>query len=461
MRAERFLGFPPGFLWGVGTSAYQVEGNCINTQWSEFEKSDGIKSGERSGAACGWWNDAEQDFDLAQSMGLNSLRLSVNWARIEPEDGVFNPLAIERYRRMLNGLIARKIRPMVCLHHFAHPLWFEQKGGFLSPTCSEDFIRFTRFVVAELGDLCSDWVTINEPNVYAMEGYLTGDHPPARAGRLAEYFRVLRNMALCHGKAYHLIHNLQKQSRVSFANHFIIFTSAREQIFDRLAARMASDTFNNIFINLITGKKGIPFVRMDGNLKEVRDTWNFVGVNIYGGADVAFDLTQPQMGFVRRIEPVNCRTGDLDQQGNAMFGEIYPQGIEIVVKKLAHLGKPFFILENGVPDRADTIRPWVIATAVKTMHKLIRQGYEILGYHHWTLVDNFEWAHGYSQRFGLVELDPITQERKPRPSAGFYSEIVKANGLDEAMVRQYVPTAFEEIFPAVNSNPVPDLPTLA
>ncbi len=447
MSVNERLHFPSGFLWGVSTSAYQVEGNSINTNWYEFEKAGGIKTGDRSGIACNWWNMAESDFDIAQSMGLNSLRLSVSWARIEPEEGIFNVIAIQRYRRMLNDLLIRNIRPMVCLHHFAHPLWFEQKGAFLSPQCVNDFARFVKFTVAELGDLCNDWVTINEPNIYAVEGYINGDHPPARKGRILEYFKVLGNMALCHGAAYHIIHGLQKYARVGFANHFIIFTEAHHEIFDRLAARIASDSFNNIFINLITGKRIPPLIDIRPRLSEIQDTWDFVGVNIYGGVDVAFDITRPNMGFVRRLNPKNGKTGDLDETGNPMFGEIYPQGIEIVVKKLAHYNKPFIILENGVPDRADRLRPWVIATAVKTIHGLIYQGYPILGYFHWTLIDNFEWAHGYSMKFGLVEMDPITQERRPRPSAAFFGEIAHNNCLTLDMVRRYLPYDINQFFP--------------
>lgn len=436
--SDEKLEFPQGFLWGAATSAYQVEGNSINTQWYEFEKHGGIKTHERSGIACDWWNNAERDFDIAASLGFNSLRLSVSWARIEPEEGVFNPLAMARYRQMLSGLIQRRIRPIVCLHHFTHPLWFEQKGAFLSPQCEEDFLRFVKFAVSELGDLCNDWVTINEPNVYAAEGYLDGNHPPARRGKLREYFKVLGNLALCHGRAYHLIHGLQKDARVSFANHFIIFTRASEQPFDGLAARIASDSFNNVFINIITGKKIPLFSGVQDRRKEIQDTWDYVGVNIYGGVDVAFDIFNPMMGFVRRLPPANGHTGDYDIEGHAMFGEIYPQGIEIVVKKLSHFGKPFFILENGLPDREDRLRPWVIATAVKAMHRMIQQGHRILGYHHWTLVDNFEWAHGYSQKFGLIEMDPVTQARRPRPSSAFYAGIIKESGLTAELLKEYV-----------------------
>ena len=449
-QSSQELVFPRGFLWGVGTSAYQVEGNSFNTQWHEFEKAGGIRIGEASGKACNWWYDAEKDFDIAQSMGLNSLRLSVSWARIEPEEGIFNPEAIERYRQMLSALIERDIRPIVCLHHFAHPVWFEKKGAFLSKDCVADYSRFVKFTVAELSDHCSDWLTFNEPNIYGIEGYVDGGHPPAEHDHLVRYFKVLGNMGLCHGSAYHIIHKLQRYASVSFANHFLIFTAVKTHSFDRLAARVARDSFNNIFVNMVTGRRVPPFSGIDKRLDEIKDTWDYVGVNIYGGVDVSFDITKPKTGFVRRTTPPRGRTGDIPPNGIPMFGEIYPQGIRIVVKRLAKYGKPFFILENGVPDRDDTLRPWVIATAVNTMHGLIQQGHKILGYHHWSLVDNFEWAWGYAMKFGLVAVDPATQERKPRPSAAFYSEIARANALTAGMVTKYVPEALDEIFPSTS-----------
>ena len=441
------LHFPEGFYWGTAKSAYQFEGDSFNTQWYEFEKAGGIRTGERCGKACDWWENAERDFDIAQKMGINSLRLSVSWARIEPQEGVFDAFAIERYRDMLSALIERNIQPIVCLHHFAHPVWFEKKGAFLSKDCVADFTRFVKFAVSELSDLCNIWLTFNEPNVYATEGYLSGNHPPARRNNLMQYLRVLGYMARCHASAYHTIHSLQRESLVSFANHFIIFTNAKDQIFDRLAARIASDNFNNVFFNMLQGQKLPPFCGLQGCKEPLRDTFDFIGINIYGGVDVAFDIFKPCMGFVRRINPKNGRTGDHDPFGHAMFGEIFPQGIKIVVEKLARFNRPFFILENGVPDRADKLRPWVIATAACTIHKLLKSEYKILGYHHWSLVDNFEWALGYSMKFGLVEMNPVTQERNPRPSASFFSEIARANALTEKMAKKYVPEALKELFP--------------
>jgi beta-glucosidase len=441
------LKFPEGFLWGVASSAHQFEGDSVNTQWDEFEMAGRIWASELSGRACDWWKNAEMDFDTAQRMGLNSMRISVSWARIEPMEGRFDPEAIERYQQMLSALIERNIRPIICLHHFANPTWFEKKGAFLSPSCVEDFTRFVKFTVTELYELCDTWITFNEPNVYAAEGYLDGNHPPAIHGNFPKYFRVLGNMARCHAAAYHIIHKMQKDPMVSFANHFVIFTHAKDQLFDRLATRLASDAFNNVFFNMLQGQKLPPFCGLNNCTEPLKGTFDFIGINIYGGADVAFDLFKPQMGFIRRIKPTNGRTGDLTPDGTSMFGEIYPQGIKTVVEKLAHFRRPFFILENGVPDRDDRLRPWVIACAAKTIHELQDQRYKIMGYHHWSLVDNFEWAMGYSMKFGLIEMNPDTQERKPRPSASFFSEIAKANMLTPDMVKRYVPEAMEEIFP--------------
>jgi len=202
-----------------------------------------------------------------------------------------------------------------------------------------------------------------------------------------------------------------------------------------------------VFFNMLEGEKLPPFCGLQECSEPLKGTFDFVGINIYGGADVAFDIFKPHIGFVRRIKPRNGRTGDLDPYGEAMFGEIYPQGIRIVVEKLAHYNKPFFILENGVPDSEDRLRPWVIACAARTIHDLLEERYKIMGYHHWSLVDNFEWAYGYSMKFGLVEMDPATQERKPRPSASLFSEISKSNTLTEDMVWKYAHEVLREIFP--------------
>src|SRR5579872_1767819 len=174
--------FPEGFLWGVSTSAYQFEGGNYASQWAAWEKRGGIKTREPSGRASGWWEHAEKDFDLARDLGVNALRLSVECSRIEPRPGDWDAFAMDRYRSMLLALRERGILPMVCLHHFTHPQWFEEMGGFLSDDAPRLFERFTRHVLRCLGDLCNHWVTFNEPNVYCAMAFLLQEFPPGKRG---------------------------------------------------------------------------------------------------------------------------------------------------------------------------------------------------------------------------------------------------------------------------------------
>ena len=434
------LKFPDGFLWGVGTSAYQNEGDSFNTQWYEFEQRGGIITGVRCGKACNWWEAAEKDFDIAESIGINSMRLTICWSRVEPEEGHFDPQAIRRYRQMLEALIERGIQPMICLHHFANPIWFERKGAFLSDQSVLFFSRFTEIVLNELGDLCSQWVTINEPNVVAALGYIIGMHPPAKSVSFFRYARALGNLALCHAAAYRIIHKAQPDSRVSFANHFLTLEPANPiSAMDRMVTRLTNAVFNNGFIDMVaTGKLPLLNKVLHQKLQAVKNTWDFIPINIYGKFLAAFDIRNIREGFMRRMTPQTKHVGDPDVEGNGLYGEIYPQGIADIARKYRKYNKPVFILENGLPDRNDRLRPWLITTAVKTMHALIAKGIDVIGYHHWTLLDNFEWTHGYSLRFGLVEVDFESGHRKPRKSAELYSKIIRHNGLSTEMVNEYI-----------------------
>src|SRR5215467_8793643 len=194
--------FPADFAWGVATSAHQVEGENHNNQWHAWECQGRIKSKDHVGLACDWWKNAEQDFDLAKSLGVNALRLSVEWSRIEPSPGQWDHEALGRYRAMLRALRDRGIRPFVTLHHFTNPLWFENKRAFLAKKSVQLFDRYARYVVENLGDLCTDWTTFNEPNVYASLGYFLGEFPPGHRGHFIQAARVTRNLCLAHAAAY-------------------------------------------------------------------------------------------------------------------------------------------------------------------------------------------------------------------------------------------------------------------
>lgn len=427
--------FPCNFLWGVSTAAYQVEGHSHNSQWTDWENSGHIRTGDRSGAACDWWVNAERDFDLARDLGLNALRLSVDWSRIEPEEGIWDPKALERYREQLSALKQRDIRPIVCLHHFTHPRWFEQKGAFLDPDAPLLFERFTRYVVECLRDLCQCWVTFNEPNVYAASGYVLGEFPPGKLGQIGTAIRVTSVLARCHLLAYRLIHQLQSDAKVGWAQHYVVFEPVAT-VFDRWVAGLLNETFNEAFLQLVEqGHLRFPFSLLDGNARDVEGACDFVGLNVYNRLHVAFDPLNLAQLFSRIFVPDYAPQGDPGVE--RPYGEAYPKAVRIAVERAARLKKPIYILENGVPDAQDRIRPWLLVNVIVELHNLIREGYDIRGYFHWTLTDNFEWTEGWRLRFGLVELNPSTQLRVIRPSGHLYGEIARANAITSDMIDAY------------------------
>ena len=442
------LRFPAGFRWGVATAAHQYEGGNDGNNWSAWERSGHIRGGDRSGLACDWWNHAERDFDLAQRMGLNALRLSVEWSRIEPRPGEWDVAAIARYRQMLQGLRERGIEPMVTLHHFTNPLWFEERGAFLAPYAADLFARFAARVVAELGDLCDLWCTVNEPSVYAIMGYLAGIFPPGRQGDQRRAVAVQASMARAHAAAYAAIHRAQPDARVGWAQNYNIFAPANPRSpLDRLVAGIQDAAFNDFFPRTIrSGSAAWPFRLASGSLAGVRGTCDYVGVNLYYRDLVSFDPRHAIEAFGRRETQPGAPQGT-DTTGAPAYSEVYPKAIALVARRVARMGKPVYVTENGVTDPDDRLRPWQLASAVKTLHGLIQEGVDLRGYYHWSLVDNFEWSEGWRMRFGLVALDERTQERTPRPSAALYGAIAHANALTPAMVREYAPNALGELFP--------------
>jgi beta-glucosidase len=427
--AANAMSFPPGFRWGVATSSHQCEGATTNNQWYAWEQAGHIKTGDQVGLACDWWAHAEDDFDRARAMGLNALRLSLEWSRIEPRPGVWDATAIARYRAMLTALRDRGLEPLVTLHHFTHPIWFETLGGFLAPDAVARFTRYADFVARELGDLCDFWCTINEPNVFCTVGYQIGDFPPGRHGDFRATVRAQATMARAHAAAYHAIHAVQPGARIGWAHQYNTFDPARpDNPLDRVVAGWQDAAFNQFFPQAVFHGRIPAFMRpFAGDLRDVRGTYDYIGFNTYGRDLVRFDLTNPLELFGRRSGAPG--TPQPDAGVATSYGEIYPAGVGRIIAQLAGLGKPIYVTENGIADRDDRLRPWVLATATRAMYDAIQGGADVRGYYHWSLVDNFEWAEGWGLRFGLIALDPQTQVRTPRPSAAYYAAIARANAL--------------------------------
>jgi beta-glucosidase len=417
--------FPRDFLWGVATSAHQVEGQNNNNQWSRWERSGRILSGDRCDRACDWWRDFDRDFDIAQQLGVNALRLSVEWSRIEPREGVWDEAALRRYRSMLQSLQIRGIRPFVTLHHFTHPLWFEDLGGFLSPASIRYFERFTRKVVEALGDLCTDWVTINEPNVFTALGYHVGYFPPGFKGRVLGGARVTANLLRAHAAAYHRIHSLQPNANVGWAHHYLILhPHDHASRLDHYWSKMHDRLFNENFLESIeTGRAPFPLNLTKEDLSDVKGTCDYVGLNYYSRIRVAFDHRQRATLFARLIVPEGVFQGDRGVENP--YGEAYVEGLYEAIARLSRLNKAIYVLENGIPDRHDRCRPALLNSAYEQLQKAVRDGYDVRGYFHWTLTDNFEWNEGWHLRFGLVELNVMTQDRKLRPSAHEYARLIQ------------------------------------
>ncbi|HLH61745.1 MAG TPA: glycoside hydrolase family 1 protein [Ktedonobacteraceae bacterium] len=453
MAGRRTLQFPRGFLWGTASSSYQCEGGNTNDQWYRWEQQGHILTREYAGDACDWWHNAESDFEWAEQMENNALRLSIEWSRVEPREGQWDSAAIDRYRQMLADLRRRHMKPFVTLHHFTDPLWFADRGGFANEGNIFYFIRYATYVVQSLQDLCDFWLTINEPNVYAFLGYVLGSYPPGEHN-IGLALRVLRNLVQAHVEAFYAIRRVQPQSEIGYCLDYRLFDPASIfSLLDMLVAGAHDEFFNWAALEAAeTGRFPFPLKMMLPPVPHASGTRDYHGVNYYTRDIVRFDPTRPAAFFARRYVKPGAKQNDPGLEGN--FGEIYPEGLYRILKDVYRRtrgNKPLYVTENGFSDTLDDRRPRAILEHLAMVHRAIGEGIPVRGYFHWTLVDNFEWTEGWGARFGLIELDPRTQRRAPRPSASMFGEICRANAITESIVERYAPEAMGFIFPQTNS----------
>jgi len=436
--------FPRGFLWGTATASHQVEGNNTNNQWWMFEE-EGHTNG-RSGLACDWWGGRwREDFDRAAESGQNAHRFSVEWSRVQPEPDRWDEDALERYRTMLRGLKERGMTPMVTLHHFTDPLWVYENCGWENDEVIPLFEKYVRKTVEALKEYTTLWCTINEPNVYALSGYVTGDFPTCKEGNKGAKtaMTVMANMLRAHALAYRAIHEIQPEARVGYAHHYRPMVPKRPwSPLDRLMRNIRYNGLNMAFpTGISTGVMKSPV----GNFRvpEAKGTQDYFGLNYYSVDTVGFDLRNSKELFTASGYPENAdmsSTGFIANLPEGIF-----QSLEWVTK--TYPDTPIIITENGVEDASDELRPRYLAQHLYQVWRAVNFNWPIKGYFHWTLVDNFEWERGWTQRFGLWALDVDTQKRTKRPSADLYAEICKENGLSSEMVEKYCPEVKDKLFP--------------
>ncbi|MGE3267652.1 MAG: glycoside hydrolase family 1 protein [Chloroflexota bacterium] len=424
--------FPDGFLWGSATAAHQVEGNNTNNDWWAAEQAGRVPF--KSGLACDHFNRFEQDFKLFSDLGQTAHRLSIEWSRIEPRPGELDHAALDHYRKVLESLRAHGLEPIVTLHHFSNPIWFSEKGSWLNRESVGRFARYARRVVHEYRDLVRYWVTINEPGVYASQGWILGLWPPNRVNDLRGCFTAIRHLALAHGRAYHAMKAEQPDARIGVAHHWRLFDPADpNRRADRMLANVRNHLMNQAFgIGMRTGRL-IPPLGTGRVIPWLANTEDWVGVNYYTRQVDRFSLRAALRGFGHEQFP--------EVERNQLGWEIYAKGLERALLAASPAGdtREVMVTENGVPepDGQDIVRPRYLVQHLQACHRAIQAGVNLRGYLHWTSMDNFEWAEGTAARFGLVYVDFETQERTPKPSAYFYRDIIQRNGLSAEDLEKY------------------------
>jgi beta-glucosidase len=395
--------FPDGFLWGAGNSAFQVEGNNTNSDWWEWEQTHQPENC-RSGLAADHYHRFEEDFKLLKELGHNAHRLSLEWSRIEPEEGKFDQEAIDHYRQVLQSLKDKNIKVMLTLHHFSNPIWLAKKGGWTNVKSAYYFERFAKKVVPEYKDLVDLWVTINEPGVYASLGYLTREFPPQKRNPFLA-FLVLINMARAHKKAYRLIHSLVPKAQVAVANPVQSFEVIHLHSIREHLGVVIADYFANHFFYALTGMK----------------TQDFIGLNYYQNWYIG---KMPGKILPQSVDVAKVKKNEVSDLG----WEIHPAGIFDVIMDFKN-HKPIYITENGIATTNDDRRVRFLLSYLSEMYHAIQLGAPVKGYFYWSSMDNMELHRGFEPRFGLIEVDFRTQKRTPRPSAYVYREIIRHNGV--------------------------------
>lgn len=424
--------FPKKFLWGVASAAHQVEGGCTNNNWSRWEtsqKPDGaprIKTRETAGAACEHWTRYPDDIELIKELGCNAYRMSVEWSKIEPRPGEFDESVLAHYREVILALQAAGIEPMVTLHHFTNPIWFEDLGAFEKSENIKYLVRFSEKVFAALHDHVTYWCTLNEPAVYASMGYFMAEFPPGKRNPKLTG-TVLKNMLLAHIEIYAALKKLPggEVAQIGLVKSLTQFDPSRRTfMLDWVIARTLHNLFNtSIYRFLKTGNfrfsfLGIPLIRYhDARAKHSND---FIGLNYYSHFIVKFGFRGGLFTFDRRPDDVQTD----------MAYAMYPEGIYRALRETAALNLPIIITENGIADRVDNRRFPFIRTYLYAISQAIKEGVDVRGYFYWSLMDNFEWAEGYSMKFGLYAVDFKTQVRTLRAGSEAYRMVIKnaANG---------------------------------
>jgi beta-glucosidase len=395
-----FLEFPEGFGWGSATSSHQVEGGNTNNDWWRFEQEGHVVDREVSGDAVDSYRRYTDDLDHARAMNHSMHRLSLEWSRIEPSEGVFDDAEVEHYIEVLKAVRARGMKTFVTLNHFTVPLWFDDRGNWPKSDSPAIFARFAEHVGARLAPYVDAWITINEPMHYVNYAFYQGKWPP-RGNRYLPARLAGVHLVRAHRLACAALKKAAPEIPVGVAVNAIHIKPCDPSWLDSLG--WFFDWFMNYWF-----------------LDRVRGTLDFIGTQYY------MALSAPQL--------LTDHYGCADEGPHTDMGwRICPDGFRSqVTTTWKRYGLPIYITENGIADASDELRPTYIRDHLVQLHRaIVEDGADVRGYFYWSLLDNFEWAEGWYPKFGLIAVDRTTMERIPRPSSHYYADICARNGLDD------------------------------
>ena len=458
--------FPDGFLWGVATSAYQIEGATGEggrgeSIWDRFASIPGaISDGSDGSIACDHYHRWREDLQLMRHLGVKAYRFSIAWPRVMPHGrGAINAAGLDFYDSLVDGLLEAGIRPFVTLNHWDLPQRLQDGGGWAARRTADAFVAYAEAVSMRLGDRVRDWTTHNEPWCVATLGHEQGVHAPGRRDPV-EALRAAHHLLLSHGWAVPVLRRNSPGARVGIALNPVPAYPASPSDADRDAARRFDGAANRWYLDPIfrgsyprdavedLAQEGLlpggsmPWVE-DGDMKSIAASLDFLGINYYSSAVLRSDRI-PEADNAPRSVPEAPPAERTD-----MGWEVFPQGLHDLLVRIQRAYRPpsVHVTECGAaydtapgPGRRvkDARRQEFLREHLLAAHRAIADGVPLAGFFLWTLVDNFEWAHGFTQRFGVVWLDRVTQERTLKDSALWYRDVIAANAVDDGAPRVHV-----------------------
>jgi beta-glucosidase len=443
--------FPADFVWGAATAAFQIEGSTTmdgrsDSVWDAFCRVQGaVVAGDTGDPAADHYRLMSEDVAMMASMGLRAYRFSVAWPRVRPDGGAANPAGLDFYARLVDTLLDNGITPWLTLYHWDLPQKLEETGGWANRDTAYRFAEFTESVTGRLADRVTNWTTLNEPWCAAFLGYASGVHAPGRTDPVAAV-AATHHLLLAHGLGLSVIRDAVPAANAGITlNLYPVAPRDPQDEADVDAARRIDGLQNRIFLDPLTKGHYPPDVMADlaeygifdltepGDMKLISAPIDFLGVNYYRDYLVSGHGTpespSPWVGSEHVTFPP--RPFPLTDSG----WEVNPEGLTTLLVDLHHAypGLPLYITENGAsyPDRLDDAdRVFFLDGHIRAAGEAIAQGVDLRGYFCWSLLDNFEWAEGYAKRFGLIRVDFKTQERTPKQSAHWYSQVIARNGLE-------------------------------